>query len=64
MLETTWFVLWGLLWAVYFVLDGFDFGMGTLLPFLAKNDEENASSTTLPAPTGTATKCGSSRPAA
>ena len=40
MLETTWFVLWGLLWAVYFVLDGFDFGMGTLLPFLAKNDEE------------------------
>lgn len=25
MLETTWFVLWGLLWAVYFVLDGFDF---------------------------------------
>ena len=40
MLETTWFGLWGLLWAVYFVLDGFDFGMGTLLPFLAKNDEE------------------------
>ena len=40
MLETTWFVLWGLLWAVYFVLDGFDFGMGTLLPFLAKNDVE------------------------
>ena len=38
MLETTWFVLWGLLWAVYFVLDGFDFGMGTLLPFLAKID--------------------------
>ena len=28
MLETTWFVLWGLLWAVYFVLDGFDFGTG------------------------------------
>ena len=28
MLETTWFVLWGLLWAVYFVLDGFDFGIG------------------------------------
>ena len=40
MLETTWFVLWGLLWAVYFVLDGFDFGLGTLLPFLAKNEEE------------------------
>lgn len=40
MLETIWFVLWGLLWAVYFVLDGFDLGMGTLLPFLATNDEE------------------------
>ncbi len=37
-LETTWFVLWGLLWAVYFTLDGFDFGMGTLLPFISKSD--------------------------
>lgn len=40
MLETTWFILWTLLWAVYFILDGFDLGMGTLLPFLAKNDTE------------------------
>ena len=40
MLETIWFVLWGLLWAVYFILDGFDFGMGTLLPFLAKNNDD------------------------
>ncbi len=40
MLETIWFVLWGLLWAVYFTLDGFDLGMGTLLPFLAKNDDD------------------------
>lgn len=40
MLETTWFVLWGLLWAVYFVLDGFDFGMGTLMPFIAENETE------------------------
>ena len=39
-LQTIWFVLWGLLWAVYFILDGFDLGMGTLLPFLAKNDTE------------------------
>lgn len=38
MLETTWFVLWGVLWAVYFVLDGFDLGIGTLMPFLAKNE--------------------------
>lgn len=40
MLETIWFVLWGLLWAVYFVLDGFDLGMGSLMPFLAKTDTE------------------------
>lgn len=40
MLETTWFILWTLLWAVYFVLDGFDLGCGTLMPFLAKNDAE------------------------
>ncbi|KAA0205192.1 cytochrome d ubiquinol oxidase subunit II [Lawsonia intracellularis] len=40
MLETIWFVLWGLLWAVYFVLDGFDLGMGSLMLFLAKTDTE------------------------
>ena len=39
-LQIAWFLLWGLLWAVYFVLDGFDLGMGTLLPFIAKNDFE------------------------
>ena len=40
MLETIWFVLWTLLWAVYFVLDGFDLGLGVLLPGLAKTEEE------------------------
>ncbi len=40
MLETIWFVIWGLLWAIYFILDGFDLGMGTLLPVLAKTEEE------------------------
>ena len=40
MLETIWFFLWGLLWAVYFMLDGFDLGIGTMFPFLAKNEEE------------------------
>lgn len=38
MLETIWFLLWGVLWAVYFVLDGYDLGMGTLMPFLAKDE--------------------------
>jgi cytochrome bd ubiquinol oxidase subunit II len=40
MLETTWFALWGILWAVYFMLDGFDFGVGILLPFMTKNEAE------------------------
>jgi cytochrome bd ubiquinol oxidase subunit II len=40
MLESIWFVLWGVLWAGYFMLDGFDLGLGSLLPVLAKNDTE------------------------
>jgi cytochrome d ubiquinol oxidase subunit II len=40
MLATIWFMLWGVLWAVYFMLDGFDLGLGTMMPFLAKNDTD------------------------
>jgi cytochrome d ubiquinol oxidase subunit II len=40
-LETIWFALWGVLWAVYFMLDGFDLGLGTLRPFLARNQDES-----------------------
>ena len=40
MLETIWFVLWGVLWTVYFVLDGFDLGLGMLMPWLARSDGE------------------------
>src|SRR5512133_3487177 len=40
MLETIWFVIWGVAWAVYFMLDGFDLGLGTLFPFLAKNETD------------------------
>jgi cytochrome d ubiquinol oxidase subunit II len=39
-LQVIWFLLWGLLWGIYFVLDGFDLGMGTLLPFIATDDDE------------------------
>lgn len=37
-LESVWFFLWGLLWAVYFMTAGFDLGVGILLPFLGKDD--------------------------
>jgi cytochrome d ubiquinol oxidase subunit II len=40
MLETIWFLLWGVLWAIYFVLDGYDLGIGTLLPVLGKTDRD------------------------
>ena len=40
MLETIWFLLWGILWAVYFMLDGFDLGLGTLAPFIASDENE------------------------
>ena len=40
MLESVWFFLWGVLWAVYFMLDGFDLGAGALMPFLAGDERE------------------------
>jgi len=40
MLETIWFVLWGVLWTVYFITDGYDLGLGLLMPFLSKEDWE------------------------
>lgn len=39
-LQNTWFFIWGLLWAIYFMTDGFDLGIGTLVPFLGKTDED------------------------
>lgn len=39
-LQAIWFFLWGLLWAIFFMTDGFDFGVGTLYPFLGKTDED------------------------
>lgn len=40
MLETIWFAIWGVAWAVYFLLDGFDLGLGTLFPFIAKSETD------------------------
>lgn len=38
--ETIWFLLIAVLFIGYFILEGFDFGVGILLPFVAKNDTE------------------------
>lgn len=40
MLETIWFILWGVLWGMYFILDGYDLGMGMLMPALAKDNRD------------------------
>src|ERR687887_609952 len=39
-LTTVWFILIAVLWTGYFVLEGFDFGVGMLLPFLGRGDAE------------------------
>jgi len=41
-LEEFWFVLIGVLWSGYFVLEGFDFGVGMLLPFLPRDERERS----------------------
>jgi cytochrome d ubiquinol oxidase subunit II len=39
-LTTAWFLLIALLWVGYLVLEGFDFGVGMLLPVLGRDDAE------------------------
>ncbi len=39
-LNTLWFLLIGVLFTGFFVLEGFDYGVGVLLPFLGRSDEE------------------------
>jgi len=38
--QIIWYFLWAVLWTVYFVLDGFDLGAGSILYFIGKNQEE------------------------
>ncbi len=39
-LQTTWFIFIALLWAGFFLLEGFDFGVGMLVPLLGRDDAE------------------------
>jgi cytochrome bd ubiquinol oxidase subunit II len=39
-LQTLWFCLLAFIWSAYFVLEGFDFGVGMLLPFLPRDERE------------------------
>jgi len=39
-LNEIWFLIVGFLFIGYFVLDGFDFGVGMAIPFLGKDDTD------------------------
>jgi cytochrome d ubiquinol oxidase subunit II len=39
-LQVLWFVLIVVFWSSYFLLEGFDFGVGMLLPFVPRNEAE------------------------
>lgn len=40
LLQVIWFALWGLLWAIYFGLDGFDLGSGMLAGVFREDEEQ------------------------
>ena len=39
-LPDLWFILIAVLWTGYLVLEGFDFGVGMLLPVLGRKDKD------------------------
>jgi cytochrome d ubiquinol oxidase subunit II len=41
-LQILWFCVVAFFWSGYFVLEGFDFGVGMLLPFLPRDEEERS----------------------
>lgn len=38
-IQAIWFYIWGFLWVMYFMTDGFVLGIGTLYPFIGKGDD-------------------------
>jgi cytochrome d ubiquinol oxidase subunit II len=62
-LTTVWFILIAILWIGYFTLEGFDFGVGMLLPVLAADETERRVMINTIGPSGTATRCGCWSPA-
>ena len=38
--QTVWFLLIAVLWVGYFILEGFDFGVGMLLRFVSRNEAD------------------------
>ncbi len=62
-LQEVWFVLVAVLFIGYFVLEGFDFGVGMLMPIVGRGSDLPADTrrrwrSTRSARCGTATRCG------
>jgi len=51
-LSTLWFLIDGIFWIGFFILEGFDFGVGMLHSFVAKDDTSAGSRSTPSAPLG------------
>jgi cytochrome bd ubiquinol oxidase subunit II len=56
--QIIWFLLIAILFIGYFVLEGFDFGVGMLLPFIAKDDIDRRVVSTPSALSGMPTRFG------
>lgn len=57
-LTTFWFAVIAFLWTGYFVLEGFDFGVGMLVPVLSRSEAERKQVLARSARSGTATRSG------
>ena len=57
-LPDTWFLLIALLWTGYFVLEGFDFGVGMLLPVVGRAETDRRVAINTIGPIWTATRSG------
>ncbi len=58
-LQSVWFFLIAALWIGFFFLEGFDFGVGMLLPFLGGMMRNAGRSSTRSVPSGMPTRSGS-----
>ena len=58
-LAVVWFLLIAILWGGYFILEGFDLGVGLLLPFLPRNGRTARRCSSRSVRSGTGTRSGS-----
>ena len=63
-LRVVWWLFLGVLLIGFAIMDGFDLGVGVLLPIVARTDDERRVLINTIGPTWEATRCGSSSAAA